>query len=538
LVLLPFVAGPVRGQTLAGWYAQKTVRFFSIDDPEVPAPLQSLVPGQPWTYPERGPVDSLRVFARTRDSVVWLGGPRGAARFDPEATERWERWQYFAGRRWLPDDEVRQIVIADDRYETAWIRTASGVTRIAFEPMTLAEKEHVFDRVIEARHVRHGFVTRSKLTRPGDLSSSVTSDDDNDGLWTAMYLAAQAFRYQVTGDAEAGERARRSFQALLRLETVDPIPGLYARTYRYLDEPAPHQDTGEWHRVPGANLEWKGDTSSDESVGHYFAFSVYFDLVADASEKDSLRTHVRRITDYLIDHGYDLIDVDGAPTRWGRWGEDYFATPEGDYERALRALELLSFLKTAHHITGDPRYAEAYADRVDRGYARFVLEYRRWGSEEWEINYSDDELYYLSIYPLLRYETDPYLRALYQESLRFTWAQVQPERNPLWNYFSAALGAGPLTSTLAAESRLALERTPLELVEWSVRNSHRRDVRLNRAPDRHRERGLVYVVAPDERRVHKHNGNPYVADGGAGGATEEAPTFWLLPYWFGRFAGY
>ncbi len=538
LLLALLVPGFARAQTLDGLFFQKTATSYSIDDASLPYAVRFEGAGEPWSHAERGPVDGLRILARTPAGVIWLGGPRGAARFDPAATERWERWQYFAGKRWLADDSVRQIVLTPSPHETAWIRTATGVSRIAFEPMTFAEKARRFDAVVEARHVRHGFVTRSKLLTPGDLASSVTSDDDNDGLWTAMYLAAQAYRFRVTREPDAREKAERSLRALMRLETIDPISGYYARTYRALDEPAPHQDNGEWHRVPGTNLEWKSDTSSDETVGHYYGYATYFDLVANDAEKEEIRTYVRRLTDYLIANNYDLIDVDGLPTRWGRWNEDYFATPEGDYERALRALELLAILKTTYHITGDSLYQLAYLDRVRRGYAHFTLEYRRWGSQEWEINYSDDELYFLSISPLLTYEQDPVLRATYLETLRFTWSQVQPERNALWNYMAAALGAGPLTPRLAEESRLTLARTPLDLIEWRVSNSHRIDVRINRSPDRHGLADLVYVVAPDERRVMKHNGNPYTADGGAAGTTEEAPTFWLLPYWLGRYHGF
>ncbi|MDZ4701491.1 MAG: hypothetical protein SH809_17395 [Rhodothermales bacterium] len=539
LLLLAFIVpGAALAQTLDGVFFQKTATSYSIDDASIPYAVRVEGAGEPWSHAERGPVEGLRILARTPAGVLWLGGPQGAARFDPAATERWERWQYFAGKRWLSDDSVRQIVVAQAPFETAWVRTSTGVSRIAFEPMTFAEKAGRFDAVVEARHVRHGFVSRSKLLTPGDLASSVTSDDDNDGLWTAMYLAAHAYRFRVTGDATARINAERSLRALMRLETIDPIPGYYARTYRRLDEPAPHQDNGEWHRVPGADLEWKSDTSSDETVGHYYGYAIYFDLVANEAEKEEIRTYVRRLSDYLMANNYDLIDIDGLPTRWGRWNEEYFATPEGDYERALRALELLAILKTTYHITGDSIYQHAYLDRVNRGYAHFTLEYRRWGSQEWEINYSDDELYFLAIFPLLSYEQDPALRATYIETLRFTWSQVQPERNALWNYMAAALGAGPLTPRLAAESRLTLARTPLDLIEWSVSNSHRTDVRLNRSPDRHGLADLVYVLAPDERRVMKHNGNPYTADGGAAGTTEEAPTFWLLPYWLGRHFGF
>ncbi len=536
LLLLPSACGSTPPSAGApGSFQQKIVTLYDHNADEVPESVRNAASPAPWTAPEPLPLAELSVLATSPEGVVWLGGDSGAVRFDPSAAHPWDRWHVFRGRRWLPDDQVEQIVLdTGSGTESAWIRTRTGVSHITWRSMTFEEKAAHYEAIVEARHLRHDFVSESVLQTPGDLSTSVTTDSDNDGLWTAMYLAAQAYQWAATGDTLARRRARRSLDALIRLETITPITGLYARTYRRFDAPLPHQDGGQWHPAGDGETEWKGDTSSDESVGHYYAFSIYHDLVADKVEKPLLAQHVRTLTDYLIDNEYELLDVDGEPTRWGRFSEAYFATPEGDYEKALRSLELLSFLKTTWHLTGDEKYQEAYLDRVHRGYARNTLDYRRWASEEWEINFSDDELYFLSIYPLLKYETDPVLREIYLEGLRFTWTQVQPDRNPLWNFIAVAAGAGPLALPLLDDSRRTLERVPLDMIEWHVVNSDRLDVRLNRNPNRFGILDLNRVLPPDERRIHKHNTSPYTPDGGNSGRTEEAPTFWLLPYWMGR----
>src|SRR4029453_16562683 len=54
------------------------------------------------------------------------------------------------------------------------------------------------------------------------------------------------------------------------------------------------------------------------------------------------------------------------------------------------------------------------------------------------INHSDDELAFLSYYPLLQYETDPHERTIYKQSLERSWQVERPERNPLWNAIYAA----------------------------------------------------------------------------------------------------
>jgi len=515
---------------------QKFASRFGPDATNVPATARAEVAGKPWMSNETGPVPGLREFSREKSGAIWLGGTNGAARFDPKAKHPWDRWQYFWGQRWLPDNDVRNVVV-EERAGTrlVWIRTRTDIALIEWRPMTLAQKAALFEQRIAARHVRHGMVSDSGLRVSGNLSTSFTHDSDNDGLWTAMYLGAEAYRYAVTREPQARANARRSVQLLMRLEEITGIPGFPARSFLSTNEPPPHG--GEWHPTPDGQWLWKGDTSSDEIVGHYFGYALYFDLVADEADKAAIRKVIARLTDHLIRNDYDLIDLDGQPTRWGQWSERYFKTEEGAYERPLRSLELLSFLKTAHHITGDARYAEAYQDRVRRGYAEQMRLYRRWPGGG-EINFSDDELAYLSYDPLLRYEKDRKLRKVYVDGLRFTWEQIRPDYNPLWNYITAASGAIKMTKAVREESLRTLERIPTDTIEWTVRNSHRLDVKLLPDGDRFGKMQLTEVLAPDERPVSKWNSNPYRPDAGADGRGEDDGAYFLLPYWMGRYHGW
>ncbi|MBI4325781.1 MAG: hypothetical protein HY674_11020 [Chloroflexi bacterium] len=515
---------------------QKFATHFTAQNPAVPAALLQEPKAEAWTEADRGPVEGLQVFAREKSGAVWLASKEGAARFDPRATHRWDRWHYFAGRRWLLDNEVRNIQVDETgSHKKVWIRTRSGVSLIEWRPMDLAQKAQFFEERIEQRHVRHGMVADSSLRIAGDLASNIKSSSDNDGLWTAMYLGAEAYRYAVTKSPDAREKARRSFRLLMRLEEITGIPGFPARSFLSKEEPRP--GGGEWHPTPDGQWLWKGDTSSDEIVGHYFGYALYYDLAATSEEKREIGQVVARITDHLIRNDYDLIDLDGKPTRWGQWSERYFQTEEGKYESALRSLELLSFLKTAFHITGQKKYQEAYLDRIQRGYAEQMRLYRRWPGGG-EINFSDDELAYLSYQPLLKYEKDSKLRRIYLDGLRFTWSQIRSDMNPLWNYISAASGAGRMTRQIREESRRTLERIPLDLIEWAVRNSHRLDIKLRAEKDRFDRLQLAEVLAPDERPVSKWNGNPYRPDGGGEGHSEEDGAFFLLPYWMGRYHGW
>ena len=512
---------------------QKFATQYPLGDAGAPLAVRPIANSKPWLGKDRGPVEGLMVFATEKSGAVWLGSDQGAARYDADAGHPWDRWQYFAGRRWLQDDSVQNIhVEREGTRRMVWIRTRTGISRIEWRPMTLEQKAAYFEERIEARHVRHGMVADTHLAVPGAVESSVTRDDDNDGLWTSIYLGSQAYKYAVTREPLARERARRSMDLLVRLEEITGNPGFPARSFVSTNEPRPQG--GEWHPTPDGRWLWKGDTSSDELVGHYFGYAIYFDLVADEKEKQTIRKVVSRLTDHLIRHDYDLLDLDGQPTRWGQWSERYFQTEEGRYEAPLRSLELLSFLKTAHRLTGEARFDAAYRDRVARGYAKRVGRYRRWHGGG-EINFSDDELAYLSFDPLLRYETDPGLRRLYQRALRFTWNQVRPNLNPLWNYITEAGEVTRFGSNAREESERTLQRIPLDMIQWTMKNSHRRDVSFRKAKDRFGQEELTVVLAPDERPVEKWNSNPFRPDGGSGGGAEEDGAYFLLPYWMGRY---
>jgi hypothetical protein len=462
----------------------------------------------------------------TSPNVAWIGTNDGAVRLNRERRTR----EYFAGRRWLPDDRVTGM--GSDGTST-WIETAGGFARITDQPMTLVAKSRLFVDRVQARHNRWGLTASSQLREPGDLTTNQMVSSDNDGLWTAMYVAAECFRYRVTGEADARENARRGMQAILRLESITGRPGFPARSYIRVGEDVQPKD-GEWHDTADKAWRWKGDTSSDEIVGHYFIYPLYLELVADEAEKPALRAVVERITNHILDNDYQLIDVDGKRTQWGWWGPAViWDDPD---ETGLRALHLLSHLRVAQHVTENSqyraRYQAAYNELITTHRYHLLTRNQKIvipGS----VNHSDDELAFLSYYPLLRYEKDPALLAVYRQSLERSWQIERPERNPLWNFiYAAGTGAAEFDR---AESLRTLQEIPLDQVQWTVRNSHRRDVPIDPLSDRFKRRQALVVLPYDELPMSKWNGNPYVPDGANGGRTEDDGAYFLLPYWMGRF---
>ncbi len=471
------------------------------------------------------PQTDVTVTAVESPSAMWIGTRRGAMRVSETGSI-----EYFAGLRWLPDDHVIGIGFEPN---ATWLETPKGFARIEYRSMTLEQKSRAFVERVQTRHHRWGLTADSRLRVPGDLSTNQMVSSDNDGLWTAMYVAAECFRYKVTGETDARENARRGMQAIVRLETITGIPGFPARSFIKLGQDLQPKD-GEWHDTADGLWRWKGDTSSDEIVGHYFVYPLYLDLVADEQEKPALRAAIDRITTHILDNDYQLIDVDGKRTRWGWWGPA--AIWEDPDETGLRALHILAHLRVAIHMAGSPqhraRYEAAYADLV-KTHKYHLLTRNQKIMVPGHINHSDDELAFLSYYPLLRYERDPALLEVYRQSLERSWLIERPERNPLWNFiYAAGTGAAEFDGR---ESVRTLREIPFDQVQWTVTNSHRRDAPIDPVPDRHKRRQALIVLPYDELPMSKWNGNPYNLDGGDGGRSEDDGAYYLLPYWMGRY---
>jgi hypothetical protein len=485
------------------------------------------------------PISQFTVLTAESNSVTWIGTPQGAVRLSADTRTGAVTKEYFAGLRWLPDDRV--VGIGFDN-QAVWIETPKGFAKIAWTPTTLAEKSRVFVERIQARHVRWGLTADSRLREAGDVKTNQTASTDNDGLWTAMYVAAESFRYGVTKAPDARKNAQIGMQALMRLEAITGIPGFPARSFikKGVDE---QPSDGEWHDTKDGVWRWKGDTSSDEIVGHYFVYPIYHDLVADDNEKVALRGLSDRITNHILDNGYHLVDVDGKPTRWGWWAPgEIWEDPD---ETGLRALHMVSHLQVAMHLAGSPanraKYQAAYADLI-KTHRYHLLTRNQKIVIPGSINHSDDELAFMSLYPLLQYEQDASLREVYRQSLQRSWQIERPERNPLWNFIyaagmnaSAGPNAPPVKEFDRAESLRTLHEIPMDLIEWNVKNSVRADVPLDPVLDRQGRRQAFVVLPYDELAMTKWNGNPFRLDGGADGKREDDGAYFLLPYWMGRY---
>jgi hypothetical protein len=149
-----------------------------------------------------------------------------------------------------------------------------------------------------------------------------------------------------------------------------------------------------WHAsssLPG--WVWKGDTSSDTITGHYFAYGVLLDHVAESEEEISrVVWALDRLTSYIVKHDYYFIDITGQPTKWGRWNpSDLNENSQYYSERGVNSLEILSYLALTYSVTGNEIYRkEYYRLGHEEEYLRNVLNYKL--DNPFEDNHSDNQL--------------------------------------------------------------------------------------------------------------------------------------------------
>ena len=500
--------------------------------------------------PEQGlPSVSVKCIAQGPDGVMWVGTELGIARYNGKG------FSIRHSRRWLVNDDVRDI--AFDSEGTAWIATAGGVSAIKRKSMTLAEKADYFLDICLARHVRDPYlVEKCLLTKPGDTGSFKPRDDDNDGQYTAMYLAMESFRYAATKDPRTKANAKRAFETLRFLQAVTRTPGFVARTVipstwtsmadpnrkisgrqwseMYVNNPREKRVETRWRPSSDGKWLWKGDTSSDEITGHMFGYLFYYDLVADGVERKHVCKHVLNIVDCIIDNGYVLKDLDGTHTKWGVWSPQKLNhDPDWRPERGVNSVEILSFLKLAYHVSGHERYQKEYLNLLhEHNYADNVRRAKTY-NHTWR-THIDDELLALAYPCLLLHEDDPKLLRLYRESLDHWYAAVEADRSPFFNFiYGACVGRAPQPKI----SVKYLRDSSLDLVRWTVDNSKREDIRVVRTPELEMLQ-TNRLLPPDERGVIRWDENPFRAVQGDGGHTESDGVWWLLPYWAGRHYGY
>jgi hypothetical protein len=488
----------------------------------------------------------VNCIEREEDGTVWIGTQGGVVRYPQNGQH-----SLLFSRRWLLDDQVNDI--AFDQEGTAWVATQKGVSAIRKKKMNLVQKEAFFYDVLMKRHIRAPWTAgHCRLRVPGDITTWEPEDDDNDGEFTGNYLAMESFRYATTKDPDAKEKAKKAFNFLKLLQEVTETDGFFARAVIPVDwkemhdpnltytereladelvkEPRFKPVEERWRKSKDGKWLWKGDTSSDEMCGHMMGYYFYYTLVADDAEKAIISRHVAKIVDHLIRNNYNLVDIDGKPTRWSIWSPDALnRDPEWSPDKPQNSMEVLGFLKLAYHMTSDEKYEKEYIRLINEEHYHENMAQIGNQNPAWFIYF--DVVLQAYIYPMLiKCEKDPEKRAFYEKHMDEWFERRRGDENPLLNFFYC------YTRDKKTELNASvgfLRDTPLDLIDWTIDHTKREDIKLVRTPVLD---DLQTSELPNARirATVRWDKNPWGAALGYPN-TEREPVFWLFPYWMGRY---
>ncbi|UZR99208.1 hypothetical protein [Chondrinema litorale] len=463
---------------------------------------------------------------------LWFASADGAYK------EESDRYRYFASKRWLDNNEVTDMAYDSDG--DIYLLTPTGLNKIDYVTHTLADKAEYFQDHIRKYNMRYGFVCAPSFKEPYNRTTGKVKDHDNDGLWTTFYLGSQVFRYATTGEPIAKRYVWESFEAFERLLTVNPLKGFPSRTFERTGYKM--SDPDKWRPSDEKEWEWKGTTSTDEYIAYLFVTAIMDQYMAETKEeKQRVANFIEAIMMHIIENDYYFVDADGKPTLWGRWNPEYVHKyPKHVYDRKLNATHLITGLQLAYTLTGKDIFKdEAFKMMDEHGYYEDMLtpmaemrpELIKYDGHNmgtsW--NHSDDEMAFLTYWPLYHYAFNDTLKQAYSEVIRDHWEVELPERNAVWN----TLVYGTSGQINVDDVIWHLREYNLDQMEYKIKNSHRKDIEM--IPENFREQTTKQLLTPGEQRTHRHNANPFELDGGSEGRSELAGDEYLLPYWMARY---
>ncbi len=443
--------------------------------------------------------------------------------------------KYLPAKRWACEPKLNDAIATDD---AIWTATDSGVTKITEKDMTLEEKADYCFKLTEEKYIRaNGYVVGLDNIENYDINTGVPGTSDNDGLWTQTYIGALAYCYAVTKDEKVLEAARRSMKAMGYLTKVTGKKGFTARAVRFEGDPEfgifVEREGSEWHPSPDGVSEWLGETSSDEMVGHFFGFSLYYDFCANDEEKEYIREIICDIVDHMLENKYKLCDIDGLPTTWANWDPEQL---NGNcmwlWEKCINSLEMLAFLDVAYHVSGDEKYRKEFIHlAIDEHYLINAAQHKK---DDGHCCHIDDNLGFLTTATILRIEKDPAIRKYLLMGLRHHWEYERPEHTIFFNLVCSAFSDEPCDLDIAIKE---LRNFPLDFVRRPLINSKRKGLVYDTEQEKWGEEPqLKEALDIDARIIHYNDSNMFMVDEG-NGTSATSPSTYLLPYWFGRYYG-
>lgn len=370
---------------------------------------------------------------------------------------------------------------------------------------------------IKARHLPFGTVVDPFLDADNRVTGYTRCGDS--AVWTGHWLAAESFRYRVTGDIEA---LRNVVTAILGIYSLTNVTGndLLARCAVPKDSPFADgiiREESNNRAYDGTCLgkpcSWIGNTSRDQYISVFFGLGVAHEILADPAIRAATNDLITRLLNRLLSDAWVVRMPDG------RLSTSFI-------QRSDQTLSLLAIGARVNPSRFSSRYSSTRfleAPFSGIGVAAETLDPHN--------SYFKFNLDVLTYYHLIKLEGNEFYRDMYENGYGVLRRTIDDHGNAHFNMIDRAL-RGP-------DPRRDQETRDL-LDEWLERP--RRDTRVDwrgTYPSCGQEDRACDPL-PVARRVRTDflwQRSPFLLYGGGVGNIETAGIDYILPYWMARFYG-
>ncbi len=366
---------------------------------------------------------------------------------------------------------------------------------------------------IRARHMPYGTVLDPILAAPASQKIVSYTRCGDSAIWTGHYLAAEAFRYKVTGSPDALANVKAAIAGIKSLADVTGI-NLLARCLVPMSSPYAQNITQEEqsngiYRNDSAGFYWVGNTSRDQYSGVFFGLGVAFDMVGDASVRSSINDLATRLLDYLRSKNWIVRMPDGSAST----------------SFIGRADQQLSFLEVGHEVN-----SSHYDLTLDKTLLSVEVPVPIGLDVISNDSYFKFNLDAINLYNLVRLDSSVF-NGIYTQAYGILWRHVKDQQNAFFNMIDRAL-EGPDAARDAA--------TVAMLDQWLQRPRRDFTVDLRGKLPSCNSLDEACNPIPIPLRVPATflwEQSPFQLDGGGTGVVENAGIDYILPFWMARFYG-
>ncbi len=280
---------------------------------------------------------------------------------------------------------------------------------------------------IQARHLPYGTILDPTFAAQDSGQIMTYTRCADSAIWTGHYLAAESFRYKVTGAPDA---YANMLSAIAGIQSLVDVTGnnLLARCIVPLSSPyvadiSSQEMANGIYTNSSAGYIWVGNTSRDEYCGVLFGLAVAYDMVGDATVQKSIAALITLIVDFLTGHDWSVVMPDGSTST------TFLVRPE----------EMLSFIAVGRHVNS------SHFSSLSNDVQRVLLAPTTLAPVEVDVqdnsSYFKFNLDYIALYNLIRLDTSVF-NDVYQEAYSILRSHTSGHQNAHFNMIDYALN-GP-----------------------------------------------------------------------------------------------